>query len=594
MSEYNDSSIKVLSDIEHIRTRSSMYISTDRPSYQMWTEIADNAVDEAMNGYADRIEFTVNYETSCITVEDNGRGLPQGMNKDLGKPTIYAIYQKLNAGGKYDQDSYAMSGGLNGVGSTVVNALSKELHVFTWRDKSYVAVDFEYGQDKGYKKEKDGGLLGSGTRVMYQIDTDHHLFTDSLQDYEADIIDKVHLLKTLIPNVTIIYNGQEVQSQDFRDFLSLSKDPLLEQGILIERKNLIVALNWSKDTNKSTQRCYCNSIYTHNGGDHEKAVYDGVRDAVGTEDTLLGINIAVSVMYPGVEYDSQAKLKAISKSMRTFVKDSVRDDLKSFFRKNPDIKEKVLSLAKSKRNELSKRNNKSSVRRDKKTTFLNALGSSAFSDCKTKNRDDAELYIVEGKSAAGSARQARNVETQAVAPLRGKFINAYTSDVAGLFKNQEVQMLLSSIDCGAFQDINVAKSRYGKIIIMADADPDGKNISCLLLSFFLKVAPELIEHGYVYLALPPLYGATIEGKFVPINTEELKNEYLSKGHRITRFKGLGEMNPEQLNIACMNPETRSIIQITSTEHCADVVEKIMGGDSSYRKQLLIQTGVLDE
>lgn len=595
MRDYDDSSIKVLSDVEHIRKRSSMYISTDRPSYQMWSELADNAVDEAMNGYATEIKFNIDYENSIISVEDNGRGLPQGMNSTLNKPTIEVIYGKLNAGGKYDQESYNTSGGLNGVGSTVCNALSSEFHAKTWRKGSVVEISFKYGEKVDYKTYNDSSYKKSGTIVTYKIDLDHPLFTDKLIDYKKDIEDKIALTKTLFPNVTMYYNGEEVHPVDFRSFLILSKEPLLEDPIYLEDKSYKVAINWSEDTNRSTQRTYCNSIFTANGGDHEKAIYDVVSDVLGS-DALYGINIAVSINYPAVEFDSQAKTKAISKDMKNYLKEAVTSQLKSYFRKNPDCKDKVVTLIKKKRQALDHRNNKSSVRRDKKSTFLNALGDTSFADCTTKDRSQAELFIVEGNSAAGSARQSRNVDTQAVAPLRGKFINSYNNSIEALFKNKEVQMLLSSIDCGCFNDVNIAKSRYSKIIIMSDADPDGFNIACLLLSFFMNVAPELIKEGYVYVALPPLYGTYSKktGKFIPIPTEEERNKYLKEGYVITRMKGLGEMNPDELSMACMDPDTRSIVKVIYTPGCDKVVERIMGGDSSARRELLIRTGVLSE
>lgn len=592
MKDYNDSSIKVLSDIEHVRLRPSMYISTDRPSYQMWTEIADNAVDESMNGYANKIIFTLDYDENYISVEDNGRGLPQGMNKDLNKPTIFAIYQKLNAGGKYDQESYAYSGGLNGVGSTVVNALSKDLKVETWRGNDIVTVKFQYGQEVDYTKGKCDNLsTKSGTRVQYHIDTDLPLFTDSLKDYEKEIINKVSLLKTLMPKVTIIYNGEEVKARDFREFLQLTKDPLLEESILIETRKYSLALNWSKDTNKSTHNTYCNSIYNPGGGDHLNAIYDAVTDIFGT-DGCYGINVALSINYPGVEYDSQAKTKAVSKEMKQFLKESATDGLKAYFRKNSNVKDKITELIKFKRNEINKRNNKSNVKRDRKSTFLNTLGVSGFADCNTKNRETAELFIVEGNSAAGSAIQARDVNTQAVLPLRGKFINAFTSDAASLLKNAEVATIVSSIDVGIFDDVNIRKSRYNKVIIFTDADEDGKNIACLLISFFLATMPELVEAGMLYLALPPLYGTHEGKKFIPINDEDTKNKYLKKGYQITRYKGLGEMNPEQLAIACMNPDTRSIIRVDESPECIEEVRKIMGSDTTYRRKILKDEGIL--
>lgn len=590
--EYNDDSIKVLSDIDHIRTRASMYISTDRPSYQMWSEIADNAVDEAMNGYADRIIFTVDYDKNYIAVTDNGRGLPQGINKDLNKPTVFAIYQKLNAGGKYDQDSYAMSGGLNGVGSTVVNALSKKLHVETWRGNDVINVEFEYGQEVDYIKSKcDKMSTKNGTRVQYYIDTDHPLFTDKLSDYEQDIINKVSLLKTLMPKVQIIYNGKEVQSRDFREFLQLSKESLFDDSILIETKDYSVALNWSKDTNKSTQVSYANSIFTPNGGDHVNGIHSAIIDIFGS-DSMYGINVALSVKYPRIEFDSQSKTKAISKDMRAYLSDSFNTEFKSYLRKNPDIKEAITGLIAYKRNELNKRNNKSNVRRDRKSTFLNSLGVSGFADCNTKDRSEAELYLVEGNSAAGSAKQARDIETQAIMPLRGKVLNVLNSDMKTILNNKEIATIYSNLDTNIFDDFNMKKSRYGKVIIFTDADEDGKNIAALLITLFMTLSPELIDNGSLYLALPPLYG-TYEGKkFIPINDESVKDDYLSRGYNITRYKGLGEMNPEQLRISCMDPDTRQIVRIDRTPECSDRIKEIMGRDSDHRKKLLRDSDIL--
>lgn len=598
MSKYDESQIQVLSDIEHIRKRPLMYVSSERPAYQLFTEILDNAIDEAMNGYATQIEIETDFGVSSFLIRDNGRGIPQGKNETLGEPTPVVIYTKLNSGGKYNEEAYSVSSGLHGVGSVVVNALSEEFQVETWRDNSIVNMSFERGNLLFYNtrvRERKDKRSSSGTEVKCTIDLTHKLLSeDSFKNYEEDILSRIKLLKTLFPSITFIYNGSNIKESSFSEFVPSIKSSLFENSIVISSKNLSISFNWNKENNRYSYNSFCNSLYNPQGGDHEKGVADAFSEYFNDRDVLLGFNFAVSCMFPGVEYDSQAKLKAVSSAMRNFVKSKVLDSLKKYFKENPEDKDIILSLIKQKRNDINKRNNKSNVRRDRKSTFLNTLVVSGFADCNTKDRETAELFIVEGNSAAGSAIQARDVNTQAVLPLRGKFINAYTSDTASLLKNAEVATIVSSIDVGIFDDVNIKKSRYGKIIIFTDADEDGKNIAVLLISFFLVTMPELVEAGMLYLALPPLYG-TYEGKqFIPINTEEKKNEYLKKGYSITRYKGLGEMNPEQLAIACMNLETRSLIRVDESPECIEEVRKIMGSDTKYRRELLKKEGVLVE
>lgn len=590
--QYNEDAIKVLKDHEHVRTRPLMYISSERPTYQMFTEILDNSIDEAMNGHADEIAVDIDYPSNEVRIQDNGRGLPQGENKDLKKPTPVVIYTKLNSGGKYDLQNYGKSSGLHGVGSTVVNALSEWLKVYTWRSEDVFEADFATGEEVGYTQSKDPGKTGSGTIVSFKPDKTLKLLTDNLEDYQQEIEDRLALLATIVPGLKIKYNGNMVAAKPLTDFVPTSKVKLFDDPLFFQLKDLIVSVNWAEDTNKSIYKAYCNSLYNPNGGDHERGVYDAFVDVLNHADIPLGMNFAVSVMYPGVEYDSQAKLKAVSKDMRKYVFDTLVAELKPYFKKNPDIKDEILKLAQHKRTEINKRNNKGQVRRDRKSSFLNALGQTSFSDCRTKDRSLADLYIVEGKSAAGSALQARDTETQAILPLRGKTINAHTADVVTLLKNAEIGTLVSSIDAGIFEDVVVAKSRYGKIIIMTDADEDGKDIASSLIGFFVKCMPEMIEKGYIYLALPPLYGTKVNGQFIPINDEATKNQYLAQGHKITRFKGLGEMNPDQLSVACIDKNTRNLIQITMSQGCKARVAEILGGDSEKRKELLRQVGIL--
>ena len=591
MKTYNEDSIKVLSDIEHIRLRSSMYIDSSRPTHQMFNEIFDNALDEAMNGHATEISVAIDYEANTCTITDNGRGIPQGKNKDLDLPTPQVIYTKLNSGGKYDRDSYGFSGGLNGVGSVCVNALSKEFVVSTWRDFGMIHMYCRQGHMTRYVGEpytpKD-----SGTCVFFSPDREHKFIFDRFEDYKSDIEDRLHLMKSLLPNVTFNYNGVSIEEKPFTSFLKEPVVPLFEEPIYLEYKDLKVAINWSTENNKYLTKCFCNSVYNPNGGDHEKGIYDAITEAFGSADYSLGVSFAVSALYPDVEFDTQVKLKALSKDMRAHIKETFSWLLKKYFKMHPEEKTKLDELISSKRRAIDKKNNKSTIKRNRRSSFLNNLGVSGFSDCTTKNRELAELYICEGNSAAGSAIQARNVEVNAILPIRGKIINALTSDVASLFKNAEVSTIMSSINAGTFDDVDIRNSRYGKVIIFSDADEDGKNIACLILSLFATMMPELVDAGMLYLALPPLYGTYVKKQWIPIYDEETKDKYSNQGYEIQRYKGLGEMNPEQLRIACMNPETRNIVQIKSTPDCYDIIKNVMGGSSKYRKELLRNLGVL--
>lgn len=588
---YNEDSIKVLDDRTHIRTRPTMYLDSSRPTYQMFNEIFDNALDEAMNGHSHRIQIDIDYENNIFCVTDDGRGIPQGLNKELNLPTPQVIYTKLNSGGKYDRDSYGFSGGLNGVGSVCVNALSKDFIVSTWREHSIVHMHCKLGDISNYSME-EYEQEGSGTMVSCSPDIDHKFVFDRLSDYRHDIEDRIYLMKSLLPEVTFIYNKSEVEAKEFTSFIKEPLSPLYEKPLYLEYKDLKLAINWSTENNKYLTKCFCNSVYNPTGGDHEKGVYDAITDAFGVPDYSLGVSFVISILYPDVEYDTQVKLKAISKDMRSYVKETVSWLLKKYFKQNPDQKDQLDELIKSKRRDIDKKNNKSTIKRNRRSTFLNNLGVSGFSDCTTKDRENAELYICEGNSAAGSAIQARNVETQAILPIRGKIINALTSDVASLFKNAEVSTIMSSINAGTFEEVDIKKSRYGKVIIFADADEDGKNIACLILSLFATMMPELVDEGMLYLALPPLYGTYVKKHWVPIYDEDTKEEYLKKGYEIQRYKGLGEMNPEQLRIACMTPETRNILRIKSTPDCYEIIKNVMGGSSKYRKELLRDLGVL--
>lgn len=595
---YEANDIIALEDIEHVRLRPSMYISTDHPSKQMFSEIFDNAMDEVLNDFANRVEIAINYEENSFTISDNGRGLPQGINDKTGKSAIELIYQSLNAGGKFDSHNYSVSSGLHGCGSCVVNALSKSLCVSTWRNYDGKIFNFVKG-----KMVKSGDFTlnsntKSGTTVTVHIDTDLDLFKDDpLSKYKDEIEHSLKMIKTLIPNLTLIYNGEEIGVQNFSDFLPKNNNYLLEEPILLSYRGrkwkYTLAVNWDTTSNRANYNSYANIVHTPVGGDHVTAVRNAFSNVYGNNDIEMGMNLIVSVTYPGIQYDSQAKIKAISKEMKMDMTEMVTGNINRYFKDNPEIKDNVFRLIKEKRDILSRRN-KAITKRDRKKEFLATLIGGGFVDCSTNDRSKAELYLCEGNSASGSLRQARDTIYHAVMPLRGKVINAYTSSVEQLLNNKEVQTIINALDCGIYEECDYTKCRYGRIIITTDADVDGGHICVLLISLFSKLFKPLVDHGMLYIALPPLYSITKkDGTWVPFNDEETKNKYIKEGYEISRYKGLGECNPDQLYKTCMSNETRTLLKVTTSDNCYKELSLIMGGDSQYRKKLLIEQGVLE-
>jgi len=593
--EYNDDSIKVLSDIDHIRKRYPMYINTEYPTLQMFEEIFSNSMDEVMNGYADSIDVGINYETNTVTITDNGRGIPQGINETLKIPTIEVIYGKLNAGGKYDTSSYNVSGGLNGVGSCVVNALSKYFYVETWREEGVLQVMYKYGILDKYIPTKNINKHKPGTMVMFTIDTDHELFSsDRLSDHEEDIKKRLELSVTLFPNLKIGYNGEPVCVSSIEQFLPRDQY-LLDTPIIMSGKNYNICINWTDALHGGSYTSYCNMIRTVSGGDHTKAVEDAILNIFTNRESLLGLNIFISVTYPEVAFTNQSKDRAKSKEMYNYIYDIVSLNLKKQFKNDPDLFNKLKDMVTSKVERMNRKNHKKSIsRQDRKASFLSSLDQGGFADCTTTDRSKAELTLCEGLSAAGSLKQARDPKVQAVMPLRGKFINAYNADLKAVLQNKEASTIIQSIGTGILDDVDIAKSRYSKIIIFSDSDEDGKDIACQLIAFFSKIMPKILTSGMLYLAIPPLYGTTVKGEFIPIHTEEDKDKHLKLGHYVQRYKGLGEMMPEQLKVTSLDPDTRRLIQIVVDETSLSTVERIMGGDSSNRKSLLIEMGVFKE
>lgn len=593
MTTYDESSIKVLEDIEHVKLRPAMYINTDCPTLQMFEEIFSNAMDEAMNGHASMIAVNIDYENSRVFVEDNGRGIPQGLNKTLGQPTPVVIYTKLNSGGKYDTDSYDVSGGLHGVGSCVVNALSRELTVSTFRSNRRVDAKFVYGKNVSYEESLTSAPT-SGTRVDFIIDTDHQIFeSDSLSSHKQEIEMRLHLVSTLYPNLHVYYQGSRVEGGSLASFLPTDKYTL-EVPIEYNSKSIRVSMNWTESLRGGVYESYCNMIHTISGGDHVKGVEDALLKIFDEKTSLLGFNMIVSVMYPSVSYTGQSKDRAKSTELYNYVFREVSSYLRTYFKTHADELDRLKKLFADKKDLLDRRSHKKATKKDRRSSFLASLDSGGFADCTTRDRSKAELTLCEGLSAAGSLKQARDPSTQAVMPLRGKFINAYNADLKAILGNREASTIIQSLGTGILDETDISKSRYSKVIIFSDSDEDGKDIACQLIAFFAKIIPDILTSGMLYLAIPPLYGTTVKGQFIPIHTEEDKEEHLRKGHYVQRYKGLGEMMPSQLKVTSLDPDTRRLIQLKVDETSLSTVERIMGGSSANRKSLLIEMGVFQE
>lgn len=586
---YDDKSIRALSDKEHVQLRASMYISPEKPHLQMFSEIFDNANDEALNGYATEISVTIDYDNEEITIIDNGRGIPQGINKELNIPTVAVIYGKLNAGGKYNQDSYDVSGGLHGVGSSVVNFLSRDFSVTSWRNSkaiTYYWIDGDLSEGSGPTKTS---LTDSGTKVSFSIG-DHSIFTGkTLLDAKKDIENKVKISATLIPNCKYYLNGElQVPGEDPSKFLPEVENHTslisIKVGAPTRKRFTYLVMYWDKDNNKTFTDSYANLVHTVNGGDHVKAVEEALVSLYGNTDILWGLNLFLSSTYPGIAYDGQTKTKAVCKELRQELRDQVARAFKSL----PEFQE-AKELATSKREALTAR--KTSRRASKREAYL-AMLETGFQDAQSKDRSKCILYLTEGRSACGGLVQVRNPLYHACMPLRGKTINAYTNNMELVLKNKEVSTILEAINCGILDKCDPSKSRYSEIVFLTDGDVDGSNIVCLLLTVFVKYMRNLVEAGKVYIARPPLYSVYEKSGKVFFSDKETFDKYSKKsGVTIQRNKGLGEMNPEDLYISTINEETREPyfkVVLDSSK----VAENIMGPDSKYRKEILFEKGVL--
>ncbi|HFI0143527.1 TPA: DNA topoisomerase IV subunit B [Streptococcus suis] len=600
VNNYNDDAIQVLEGLDAVRKRPGMYIgSTDGNGlHHMVWEIVDNAVDEALSGFGDRIDVTINKDGS-LSVSDRGRGMPVGMHA-TGKPTVEVIFTVLHAGGKFGQGGYKTSGGLHGVGSSVVNALSSWLEVEITRDGAVYKQRFEQGGKPVTTLEKIGTAPKSktGTKVTFMPDDTIFSTTDFKFNTIAERLkESAFLLKQVTMTLTDERTGEQEEYhyengvQDFVSYLNEDKETLTpvlyfegeDAGFQVQ-----VAMQYN-DGYSDNILSFVNNVRTKDGGTHEtglklaitKAMNDYARKTnllkekdknLEGSDYREGLSAVLSILVPEehLQFEGQTKDKLGSPLARPVVDGIVSDKLTFFLLENGELASNLVRKAiKARDAREAARKARDESRNGKKNKKDKGLLSGKLTPAQSKNPAKNELYLVEGDSAGGSAKQGRDRKFQAILPLRGKVINTAKAKMADILKNEEINTMIYTIGAGVGSDFTIEDVNYDKIIIMTDADTDGAHIQTLLLTFFYRYMRPLVEAGRVYIALPPLYKMSKgKGKTEKIayawsdgELEDLRKDF-GKGFILQRYKGLGEMNADQLWETTMNPETRTLIRVT--------------------------------
>ena len=596
--QYNDNSIQVLEGLEAVRKRPGMYIgSTDhRGLHHLAYEIVDNAVDEALSGYASKIDVTIHKDGS-LSVRDNGRGMPTGKHAS-GIPTIQVIFTVLHAGGKFGQGGYKTSGGLHGVGASVVNALSDWLEVEVLRDGVLYTQTFKTGGEKvsSIKKEKTN-RKGSGTTVRFL--PSEHIFSTIVWSYET-LAERLRESAFLLKGLTITLTDERTDTSDvfcyeegirnFIQYLNEEKDtlsPIVDFNSTIDGVETEFAFQYN-DGYSETILSFVNNVRTKDGGTHEVGMKTALTKAfneyarkVGLlkekdknlegSDVREGLTAIVSLRVPEeiLQFEGQTKDKLGTPAARSIVDNTIFEQLGIFLTENGEIAQELIRKAlKAREAREASRKAREESRNGKKGKKKETLLSGKLTPAQGKNPKKNELYLVEGDSAGGSAKQGRDRKFQAILPLRGKVINTEKASLSDILKNEEINTIIYTIGAGVGNDFNIEDCNYDKIVIMTDADTDGAHIQVLLLTFFYRYMKPLIEAGKVYLALPPLFKISkgtgkkqvVEYAWTEKELEE-KIKKVGKGYLLQRYKGLGEMNADQLWETTMNPETRTLIRV---------------------------------
>jgi len=620
-SDYGADSIQALEGLEAVRKRPAMYIGSTgaRGLHHLVYEVVDNSIDEALAGHCESIDVTI-HDDGSVSVRDDGRGIPVDTHQEYDRPAVEVVMTVLHAGGKFDNKSYQVSGGLHGVGVSVVNALSSELIVEVTRNGGVYREQFERGVPDGVEKIRDSDP-GESTGTEIRFWPDEEIFETT--DFEFSTLEnRLRELAFLNSGVEITLTDErdgteqrfyyEGGIKEFVEYLNETKEPLHRDVIYFEDESEGVHVEVAMQATDELQgsiHAFANNINTREGGTHltgfktalTRIVNDyatsndllrDLDDTLKGEDIREGLTAVISVKHPDPQFEGQTKTKLGNSEVRGVVESAVHEHLGTYFEENPDTAEAIIGKAVE-----AAKARKAAKKAEELTRRKSALDSTALpgklADCQTKDPSEAELFIAEGDSAGGSAKQARDPEFQAVLPIRGKILNVEKHRLDRILENEQIRNIITALGTGVGDEFDLEELRYEKIIFATDADVDGAHIRTLLLTFFYRHMRPLLEGGHIYAARPPLYRIRYRGETYDAMTDAERDEIVAEKcngnpDQVQRFKGLGEMNPKQLWETTMNPENRFLKQITIEDAAAadKMFSVLMGSAVEPRKQFI--------